>query len=119
MEIAGEQHDRDEHHNHRCEDQHANGDFLGQRVGFTFRSVDPMVAVRIGDGKDGQSGRGENGDDDPRHLRKQSGKHHYKTADDPDLTGKAVGWVAIQFSSLPSVQGIRMPTVRLGRHLGR
>ena len=95
MEIAGEQHDRDEHHNHRREDQHANGDFLGQRVGFTFRSVDPVVAVGIGDGKDGQSGRGENGDDDPWHLRKQSGKHHYKTADDPHLTSKAVGRVPV------------------------
>ena len=54
-----------------------------------------MVAVRIGNGKDGQSGHGENGDDDPRHLRKQSGKNHCKAADDPHLTGKAVGGIPV------------------------
>ena len=109
MEIAGEQHDRDEHHNHRREDQHANGDFLGQRVGFAFRPVDPVVAVGIGNGKDGQSGHGENRDDDPRHLRKQGGKHHCYTADDPDLTGEAVGgdpvFLAAQRPGDPNAHG--------------
>ncbi len=122
MEIAGEQHDRttsEEHHNHRREDQHASREIsLDSRSGSLFRPVDPMVAVRIGNGKDGQSGHGENGDDDPRHLRKQSGKNHCKAADDPHLTGKAVGGIPV-FTHLPSVQEIRMPTVRLGAAFGK
>ena len=95
MEIAGEQRDRDEHRNRYQKDQHADGDFFGPRVGVAFRPVDPVVAVGIGEGEDGQSGRGENGDDDPRHLRKQSGKNHCKAADDPHLTGEAVGRVPV------------------------
>ena len=64
-----------------------------------------------------KSGHGEDHDDNSRHLRKQSGKHHYKTADDPDLTGEAVGGIpvllAAQRPGNPDAHGA------VGRHLGK
>ena len=68
-----------------------------------------MVAVGIGEGEDGQSGHGEDHDDNSRHLREQSGKNHCKAADDPHLTGKAVGrapvFLAAQRPGNPDAHG--------------